>query len=69
MSYREGGLTHLFDYVCREDSGGEGSAEDVRELLVKAANAHLLKIPVRADDGLARLSGLGFPWRQDTEKQ
>lgn len=55
-------LTHLFDYVWREDSGGEGSTEDVRKLLVEAANSHPLKVPVWADDGLARPSGLGFPW-------
>lgn len=61
-----GGLTHLFDYVWREDSWGECSTEDVRKLLVKAANTHPFKIPVWADDGLARLSDLGFPWGGDT---
>lgn len=62
-------LTHLFHYVCREDSGGEGSTEDVRKLLVKAADTHLLKVPVWADDGLARLSGLSFPWRRVGQKK
>ena len=56
-----GGLTHLFDYVWREDSGGKGSAEDVWKLLVEAADTHPLEIPIWADDGLAGLSGLGFP--------
>lgn len=60
-------LTHLFYYVCREDSGGEGSTEDVRKLLVKAADTHPLKVPVWADDGLARLSGLGFSCRGSDE--
>ena len=60
---KEGTLTHLLYNVRREDSGGEGSAEDVRELPVEAANAHLLKVPVGADDGLPRLSGFGFAWR------
>lgn len=68
--WRERGkLTHQFHYVWREDSGGECSTEDVRKLLVEAANTHLLKVPVWADDGLARLSGLGFPWRGSDRKR
>lgn len=58
-----GKLTHLFHYVWREDSGCEGSTEDVRKFLVKSTNPHLLKVPVGADDGLARLSGFGLPWQ------
>lgn len=62
-------LTHLFHYVRREDSWGERSTEDVRKLLVKTSNTHLLKVPVRTDDGLTGLSGLGFPWRSETQTQ
>lgn len=58
-----GVLTHLFNNVWREDSGGEGSAKDVRELLVKASNPHLLKVPVRADDGLPSISGFRLSFR------
>lgn len=49
---KPGGLTHLFNYVWREHSGGEGSPEDVRKLLVKATNAHPLKVPVWANNRL-----------------
>lgn len=64
-----GKLTHQFHYVWGEDSGGEGSTEDVRKLLVEAANAHLLKVPVGANDGRARLSCLGFSWRGSDRKR
>lgn len=63
-----GELTHLLDYVRREDSGGEGPTENVRELLVEAADTHLLKVPVRADDGLTRISGFSFPWSGETQQ-
>lgn len=53
-------LTHLFHYVWREDSRCEGTAEDVGKLLIQAADTHLLKVPVWADDRLTRISGLGF---------
>lgn len=55
-----GSLTHLFHNVRREDTRGEGSAEDVGELLVQTTNAHALKVPVRVDDGLTLLFGLGL---------
>lgn len=54
-------LTHLFHDVQRENPRGESSAEDVGKLLVEAADAHFLKVPIGVDDGLPRLSGLGFP--------
>lgn len=53
-------LTHLFHYVWREDTRCEGTAEYVGKLLIQAADAHLLKVPVWADDRLTRISGLGF---------
>lgn len=53
-------LTHLLHDVGGEDAGGEGAAEDVGELLVQAADAHLLKVPVGVDDGLPGLLGLGL---------
>lgn len=53
-------LTHLLHEIRREDSGGKGSAEDVRKLFVKASYTHLFKVPVWGDDGLVRFSGLGF---------
>ena len=56
-------LTHLFHNVRREDSGGEGTAEDVGELLVQTTDAHLLKVPVRVDDTLSLLFGFGLSYR------
>lgn len=53
-------LTHLFHYVWWENSGCKGTSENIRKFLVQAADAHFLKIPVWADDGLTRISCLGF---------
>lgn len=65
-----GSLTHLFHDVRREDTRGEGSAEDVRELLVQTTNAHALKVPVRVDDGLTLLFGLGLAsWAERSQIQ
>ena len=58
-------LTHLLHDVGGEDAGGEGTAEDVGELPVQAADAHLLKVPLGVDDGLPRLLGLGLACRTE----
>ena len=43
-------LTELLDDFRREDAGGECPAEDSVELLVEAADAHLVEVPVRIDE-------------------
>ena len=43
-------LTELFNDFRREDAGGECSAEYGVELLVEAADAHLVEVPVRIDE-------------------
>ena len=47
--------SHLLDDCCRKDARGEGAAEDVAKLLVKAANAHLGEGEIGLEDGLAVL--------------
>mmetsp|Transcript_27891 Transcript_27891/g.75161 ORF Transcript_27891/g.75161 Transcript_27891/m.75161 type:complete len:259 (-) Transcript_27891:609-1385(-) len=46
----------LLEHRRREDAGGEGAAEYVRELGVQAADAHLLKVEVGADDLVGALA-------------
>lgn len=59
-----GRLTHLLHNVRRENPRGEGSAEDIWELLVQASDSHPLKIPFGVNDGLSRTSRLCFTWRE-----
>lgn len=60
MEDNEWRLTHLFHDVWWKDSRCKGTAEDVGKLLVQAADAHFLKVPIWADDGLTRIPGFCF---------
>ena len=47
-----GRLTELRHDLGRENTRGESSPENGRELFVQTANAHLVEVPVRVDDRL-----------------
>lgn len=53
----------LFDDLRREDSGGEGTAEDVNELLIETTDAHLLEVPVGREEACVCRPCLGVSQR------